>query len=98
MKLKDIAAALSVPDNEVRKWKTLDNWDTALNGIAPSEPKGSAPRRGVPKGNKNAVGNRGGGAPPGNQNAKGNRGGSGGPPRNTKAVKTGNFKHYGWMH
>ncbi|WP_339816804.1 phage terminase small subunit [Paenibacillus sp. FSL R7-0216] len=95
MKLKDIAAALSVPDNKVRKWKALDNWDAELNGSAPFETKGSAPRRGAPKGNKNAVGNRGG-APPGNQNAKGNRGGAGGPPGNKKAVTTGEYETI-WM-
>lgn len=91
MKLKDIAAALSVPDNKVRKWKALDNWDAELKGSAPLEGKGSAPRRGAPKGNKNAVGNRGG-APPGNQNARGNRGGPGGPPGNKKAVTTGEYE------
>lgn len=95
MKLKDIAAALAVPDNKVRKWKTLDKWDAALKGSAPIEKKGSAPRRGAPKGNRNAAGNRGG-APPGNQNAKGNRGGSGGPPGNKKAVTTGEFETI-WM-
>lgn len=95
MKLKDIAAALSVPDNKVRKWKALDNWDAELKGNAPSETKGSAPRRGAPKGNKNAAGNRGG-APPGNQNAKGNRGGPGGPPGNKKAVTTGEYETI-WM-
>ncbi|MBU5673231.1 terminase [Paenibacillus sp. MSJ-6] len=95
MKLKDIAAALSVPDSRVRKWKALDNWDVILNGSAPLEEKGSAPHRGAPKGNKNAVGNKGG-APPGNQNAKGNRGGSGGPPGNKKAVTTGEYETI-WM-
>lgn len=91
MKLKDIAAALSVPDSRIRKWKALDNWDADLNGSAPLEEKGSAPRRGAPKGNKNAVGNRGG-APPGNQNAAGNRGGKGGPAGNKKAVTTGEYE------
>lgn len=47
--------------------------------------------RGAPKGNKNAVGNRGG-APPGNQNAKGNSGGPGGPYRNKKALKHGLYE------
>ncbi|NWL89580.1 terminase [Paenibacillus sp. 79R4] len=88
MKLKDIAAALSVGDSKIRKWKSLDNWEAELKGSAPSESKGNAPRRGAPKGNKNAVGNRGG-APPGNQNAMGNKGGQGGPPGNKKAVTTG---------
>ncbi|MEK4853875.1 phage terminase small subunit [Paenibacillus sp. FSL H7-0756] len=96
MKLKDIAVALSIPDSKVRKWKTMDGWEDELKGSAlpefkgsaPIEVKGSAPLRGAPKGNKNAVGNRGG-APPGNQNAKGNSGGAGGPPGNKKAVTTG---------
>ncbi|GAA0390420.1 phage terminase small subunit [Paenibacillus motobuensis] len=95
MKLKDIAAALSVGDSKIRKWKSLDNWDAELKGSAPLESKGNAPRRGAPKGNKNAVGNRGG-APPGNQNAKGNKGGPGGPKGNKKAVTTGEYETI-WM-
>jgi len=59
MKLKDIAAELGVSDVLIRKWKFLDKWDE----IPDKRP------RGAPKGNKNAVGNRGGGAPKGNQNA-----------------------------
>ncbi|KAA1180903.1 phage terminase small subunit [Paenibacillus sp. B2(2019)] len=96
MKLKDIASALSIPDSKVRKWKSVDRWQDALKGnvpletkgSVPIEPKGNAPHRGAPKGNRNAVGNRGG-APSGNQNAKGNSGGAGGPPGNKKAVTTG---------
>lgn len=95
MKLKDIAAALSIPDNKVRKWKALDGWDSDLKGSAPLEEKGSAPRRGAPKGNKNAVGNRGG-ALPGNKRAVGNKGGDGGPPGNKKAVTTGEYEMI-WM-
>ncbi|MEK4195997.1 phage terminase small subunit-related protein [Paenibacillus sp. FSL L8-0323] len=96
MKLKDIAAALVVGENKVRKWKSIDHWEEELKwnvppvskGSVPIEMKGNAPHRGAPKGNKNAVGNRGG-APPGNQNAKGNSGGAGGPFGNKKAVTTG---------
>ncbi|MEC0373289.1 phage terminase small subunit [Paenibacillus chibensis] len=95
MKLKDIAAALSIADNKVRKWKALDNWDADLKGSAPLEEKGSAPRRGAPKGNRNATGNRGG-AKSGNRNAVGNRGGAGGPPGNKKAVTTGEYETI-WM-
>lgn len=91
MKLKDIAAALSVGDSKVRKWKTLDKWDEELKGSVPHETKGSAPRRGAPKGNKNAVGNSSG-APAGNKRAAGNKGGPGGPPRNKKAVTTGEYE------
>ncbi|AZS15353.1 phage terminase small subunit [Paenibacillus lutimineralis] len=95
MRLKDIAAALSFGDSKIRKWKSLDNWEAELKGSAPSESKGNAPRRGAPKGNKNAVGNRGG-APPGNQNALGNNGGPGGPKGNKKAVTTGEYETI-WM-
>lgn len=91
MKLKDIAASLSIADNKVRKWKALDNWEGALKGSAPVGNKGIAPRRGAPKGNKNAVGNCGG-APKGNQNGKGNRGGAGGPLGNKKAVTSGEYE------
>ncbi|GIO97753.1 hypothetical protein J14TS5_28390 [Paenibacillus lautus] len=40
---------------------------------------------------KNAVGNSSG-APAGNKRAVGNKGGSGGPPRNKKAVTTGEYE------
>ncbi|WP_082063167.1 phage terminase small subunit [Paenibacillus sp. IHBB 10380] len=96
MKLKDIAAALSVGESKVRKWKSLDRWEDDLKGNAPLETKGNVPhKRGAPKGNTNAVGNRGG-APPGNQNAIGNKGGSGGPLGNKKAVTTGEYETI-WM-
>ncbi|MDP1512458.1 phage terminase small subunit-related protein [Paenibacillus sp. CMAA1739] len=97
MKLKDIAAALSIPEGRGRKWKSMDRWQDQLkgnvfdssNGNVPNGTKGNTPNpRGAPKGNKNAVGNRVG-VPPGNQNAKGNSGGPGGPYRNKKALKHG---------
>lgn len=94
-KLKDIAAALSIGETQVRKWKSQDKWAAELNSNVTIETKGNVTKRGAPKGNKNAVGNRGG-APPGNQNAEGNRGGSGGPPGNKKAVKTGEYETI-WM-
>jgi uncharacterized protein YjcR len=56
--LNEIAIELGVSDSLVRKWKFLDKWDE----IPMKRP------RGAPKGNKNAVGNKGGGAPIGNQN------------------------------
>ncbi|KLV15370.1 hypothetical protein ABW03_18885 [Bacillus altitudinis] len=66
--LKDIAEELGVTANTIRKWKANDKWDEEFKGSAPIE-KRSAPIRGAPKGNKNAVGNSGG-APARNQNAK----------------------------
>ncbi|WP_418027012.1 phage terminase small subunit [Paenibacillus sp. JJ1722] len=91
MKLKDIAVALSVGETQVRKWKSQDKWADDLNSNVTNESKSNVTKRGAPKGNKNAVGNRGG-APPGNQNAKGNSGGPGGPYRNKKALKTGMYE------
>ncbi|WP_431785730.1 phage terminase small subunit-related protein [Paenibacillus lactis] len=95
MKLKDIAAALSIGETQVRKWKSKDKWAADLKGNVTNESKGNVTKRGAPKGNKNASGNRGG-APSGNQNAKGNRGGPGGPVRNKKAVTTGEYETI-WM-
>lgn len=66
--LKDIAEELGITANTIRKWKANDKWDEELKGSAPIE-KRSAPIRGAPKGNKNALGNSGG-APARNQNAK----------------------------
>lgn len=91
MKLKDIAAALSIGETQVRKWKSQDKWAAELNSNVTIDSKSNVTKRGAPKGNKNAVGNRGG-APSGNQNAKGNKGGPGGPYRNKKAVTTGEYE------
>lgn len=60
MKLKDIAAALSVGETQVRKWKSQDKWADDLNSNVTNETKSNVTKRGAPKGNKNAVGNRGG--------------------------------------
>lgn len=57
-KLVEIANELGISDTLVRKWKFQDKWDE----IPAKRP------RGAPKGNKNAVGNKGG-APPNNTNA-----------------------------
>lgn len=92
MKLKDIAAALGLGETQIRKWKSVDRWSDALNSNVTNAPISNVTKgRGAPKGNKNAVGNRGG-APKGNQNAKGNRGGNGGPYRNKKALKHGMYE------
>lgn len=90
-KLVDIAAELQLPDLKIRKWKSLDKWDSKLTfHDSPPEmerstgkPKGKKVERstknkkatialnvngspkktgkkiGAPRGNKNAVGNRG---------------------------------------
>lgn len=53
--IKDIATTLNEKVSNIYAWKRNDNWDKKL-------------KRGAPKGNKNAIGNKGG-APKGNLNA-----------------------------
>ncbi|MUG45514.1 phage terminase small subunit [Paenibacillus woosongensis] len=98
--LVDIADQLDISAGTVRGWKSKDKWEAKFNGTlrsnernAPLKNTERSKARGAPKGNKNAVGNRGG-APPGNQNAKGNKGGPGGPHRNDHAVTHGFFRKY----
>ncbi|MCR8635760.1 phage terminase small subunit [Paenibacillus radicis (ex Xue et al. 2023)] len=60
-KLASIARELNVSPELIRKWKHADNWD--------ERPDPGPKRCGAPSGNKNAVGNKGGGAPKRNENA-----------------------------
>lgn len=92
MPLKEIAQKLGVSDSQVRKWKNQDKWDENIKGNVTNESKGNVTNRGgAPKGNKNALGNRGGhGAPKGNRYAVGNNGGA--PLRNQNAIKTGEYE------
>lgn len=102
MLLKEIADRLGVSDSLVRKWKKTDDWEAHLNGYVTNgnsyvtnESKGHVPnQRGAPKGNKNAVGNKGGrGAPKENQYAVGNSGGRA-PKGNGNAVTHGLFRKF----
>ena len=69
MKLKDIANALGLSDTQIRKWKNQDKWDERLNSNVTIPKSNVTKKAGAPKGNKNAVGNKGGAAPKGNSNA-----------------------------
>ncbi|UQE79283.1 phage terminase small subunit [Bacillus cabrialesii] len=60
--LKDIAEELGCSPSLIRKWKNQDHWEEKLNGNVTKRP-------GVPKGSKNAKGNRGGAAPKGKKNS-----------------------------
>lgn len=60
-KLSSIAKELGIQSSLVRKWKHIDNWE--------ERPDPGPKRRGAPRGNKNAIGNKGGGAPERNKNA-----------------------------
>jgi len=93
---RQIAEQLGVDEKKVAVWKQRDKWNVVQQSVDSVVQQDDATvvqqkPRGAPKGNTNALGNRGG-APPGNQNAKGNKGGSGGPYRNKKALKTGMFE------
>ncbi|OAJ75299.1 hypothetical protein AYJ08_05270 [Brevibacillus sp. SKDU10] len=69
MLLKDIAEQLGISDSQIRKWKNQDQWESKLNSNVTNANSNVTNRVSAPKGNKNAVGNRGGSAPKGNSNA-----------------------------
>lgn len=64
-KLIEIAQLLDIPEGTVRSWKNRYKWDCNVA----NEKRNVAKRKGAPKGNQNAIGNRGGAAPPKNKNA-----------------------------
>lgn len=73
--LVEIASTLGIPEGTVRSWKNRYKWDSFLNNkedaTLQKEKRNVAKKKnkgGAPKGNKNAVGNKGGGAPKGNKN------------------------------
>lgn len=77
MKYKEIAEKYGVSLNTVKSWKQRHGWSR---------------EKGAPK--SKSVHTNKGGAPKGNKNAVGNRGGPGGPPGNDKAVTHGFFRKY----
>ncbi|WP_163855796.1 phage terminase small subunit [Paenibacillus elgii] len=95
---RQIAEMLGVDEKKIAVWKQRDKelWSVVQQGskdVVQHSESGVVQHKkiGAPKGNKNAVGNKGG-APKGNQNAIRNRGGAGGPPGNKKAVTTGEYE------
>lgn len=73
-KYKDISEKLSVPLNTLKSWRKRDGWQRggATKEVQPTN-------RGAPKGNQNAIGNKG------NKTASP-------PKRNKNAVKTGEYE------
>jgi uncharacterized protein YjcR len=67
MKYKDIAEKYQVSLNTVKSWKKRYGWKRDRG--APKEKGVHTKKRGAPKGNINAKGNKGGAAPKGNSNA-----------------------------
>ena len=73
-KYKDISEKLSVPVNTLKSWRKRDKWERggATKEVQPTN-------RGAPKGNQNAIGNKG--------NSRASP-----PKRNKNAVKTGEYE------
>lgn len=102
--LKALAEKHGVKLGTLKSRKSREKWsksNRAEKDATESKKKVATPNKdatrkvGAPKGNKNAVGNRGGAAPIGNKNAVGNRGG--GPPKGNKnAVTTGEYETIMW--
>lgn len=90
----------TVSEKTVGGWKSKDGWIDKLNGVLHKNERSTPmkdteyPKKkpGAPKGNKNALNNRGG-AKRGNRNAIGNSGGSA-PLRNSNAVSHGLYRKY----
>ncbi|MGG1792398.1 phage terminase small subunit [Bacillus mycoides] len=102
---RKIAELLSTSEKAVNEktvggWKSKDEWIDKLNGVLPKNERStskkdaeySKKKPGAPRGNKNAVNNRGG-AKKGNRNATGNSGGSA-PLRNGNAATHGLYRKY----
>lgn len=71
--IREIASTLGETESTIRKWKSADKWERAPKNTpkkrSNKRSEKSTKKRGAPKGNQNAKGNRGGGAPIGSQNA-----------------------------
>ena len=65
MKLVEIASQLNLPEGTVRRWKSTYKWETERSDNNSER----SHKKGPPKGNKNAIGNKGGAAPEQNKNA-----------------------------
>lgn len=70
MKYKDIAEKYDVSLNTVKSWKTRYKWSRDNKKGVHTKDKKVRTQRGGQPGNKNAVGNKGGGAPAENKNAE----------------------------
>lgn len=76
---REIASQLGIPEKTVGGWKAKDSWLARMNGVLQTKERSTPKHSGAPKGNQNAVGNRGG---------------DGGPVGNDKAVTHGFFRKY----
>lgn len=66
---RELAEMLGEKEKTISNWKSRDQWNVVLQSGQRSTTKNAESNAGAPKGNKNAVGNKGGAAPRGNSNA-----------------------------
>lgn len=92
IKLVEIAEKLGLPDNKVRKWKSLDGWEGKLHTASAEKSKKKPVERSTKE--KGSVPPRKRGAPKGNQNAKGGRGNSNAKPPDV--TKHGGYSAVYW--
>nr|WP_216682503.1 phage terminase small subunit [Enterococcus innesii] len=72
IKNRDIAEQLHLSEKTIGSWKSKDKWNQKLNGVLQTIERSTPNKKGAPKGNKNAEGNKGNSRaspPPGNKNA-----------------------------
>lgn len=83
---REIAKQLNISEKTVGSWKSKDKWTQKLNGVLQSD------ERSTPKSKRSTPNKKG--APKANQNAKGNKGNAhASPPQGNKnALKTGEFE------
>ena len=90
IKLVEIAEKLGLPDNKVRKWKSLDDWEGKLHPTKAEKSKKKPVERST--NDKGSVPRNKRGAPKGNQNAKG----ASGNPSPVKPIKHGAYSSVYW--
>jgi uncharacterized protein YjcR len=79
IKNRDIAEQLNLPEKTIGSWKSKDKWNQKLNGVLRTTERSTSNKKGAPKGNQNAVGNRG--------NSRASP-----PKKNKNALKTGEYE------
>lgn len=86
IKNREIAKQLNLSEKTIGSWKSKDKWNQKMNGVLQSN------ERSTPKKDRSTPNKKG--APKGNQNAVGNRGNSRASPpqRNKNALKTGEYE------
>lgn len=90
LKLVEIAEKMKLPDNKIRKWKSLDGWEAKLHPVTEKKSKKKSVERSTSK--KGSVPHKRG-APKGNQNAKG---GAGNPNPKQRIFPDAAVKHGGY--